>query len=198
MERIFAVFIFVLVTPLIFFLWFLVRFSSPGPFLFIQKRTGKNFRPFLIYKIRTMQINAEKLKSKYSHLNQADGPVFKISNDPRLTGIGKILWRTGVDEVLQLLNVIKGEMSFVGPRPLPVDEAKKIPVKYRPRFSVKPGMTSLWIIRGAHKLTFRQWMESDLEYVKSKNILLDVYIIVVTILLVFRWVYKEFERILKP
>ena len=198
MERIIALLLLVLLLPLFIILWLVVKLTSPGPFIFAQKRTGKNFKPFYIYKIRTMRENAERLKVKYSDLNQADGPVFKIYNDPRLTSVGKILYRTGLDEVMQLINIIKSEMSFVGPRPLPISEAKKVPKKYRLRFSVKPGLTSLWIIRGAHMLSFVEWMDSDLEYVKKKNLLLDMYIIVITISLIFQWTLKELRNILSP
>ncbi len=131
--------------------------------------------------------DAEKRKKEVLHLNEADGPVFKIKDDPRYTKIGKLLAFTGLDEMLQLINVIKGEMSFVGPRPLPVDEAKRIPNRYKDRFSISPGITSLWVIQGAHNLTFREWMESDLEYRQKKNIFLDIYIIAVTILSIIKW-----------
>src|SRR3989344_4496268 len=177
MERFIAFLLLIFLSPFILILWILVSLFSPGPFLFVQKRTGKNFKTFFIYKIRTMKDNSEKMKDRYMSLNEADGPVFKIRNDPRLTRAGKILSRTGLDEIMQLINIVKGEMSFVGPRPLPVEEAKKVPRKFRLRFSVKPGLTSLWIIRGAHSLTFSQWMESDLEYVKKKSTLLNMYIL---------------------
>lgn len=133
------------------------------------------------------------MQEKYSKFNEADGPAFKIFDDPRLTPIGRILSRTGLDEILQFINIVKGEMSFVGPRPLPVEEAKKIPGKFKLRFSVKPGITSLWIVRGAHKLTFSQWMASDLEYIKKKSFNLNMYIIVMTIKLILQWTGKEIK-----
>jgi len=142
-----------------------------------------------------MYENAEQQKDKVRYLNEADGPVFKIKDDPRFTPIGRILSRIGQDEILQLINVIRGEMSFVGPRPLPVAEAKKIEKKYQDRFSIKPGITSLWIIRGAHELTFVQWMESDLEYVRKKSVFLDFYIISVTLFLMFKWIINELQQI---
>ncbi len=154
---------------------------SQGPFIFEQKRAGKNKKPFTLYKIRTMVVNAENIKSKISNLNEADGPVFKIKNDPRYTKIGKFLSHTGLDEIPQLINVIKGEMDFVGPRPLPVDEANKVPKKYERRFSILPGITSLWIIRGAHNLTFDQWMKLDMEYVVKKSISYDSEIFLTTL-----------------
>ncbi len=164
---------------------------------FKQKRLGKDKKSFTMYKFRTMVDNAEDLKSKIYHLNEADGPVFKIRNDPRYTKVGKFLSHTGLDELPQLINVIKGEMALVGPRPLPVDEAKKIPKKYERRFSVLPGMTSPWIIKGAHRLTFKKWMELDLEYVKNKSIKYDLVVLEKTALTIFKLLINEIFHKLK-
>lgn len=163
-----------------------INYTSPSRFIFKQKRMGKDKKIFTLYKIRTMIDNAEVLKEKYLYLNEADGPVFKIRNDPRYTKIGKFLAHTGLDELPQLINIMKGDMAFVGPRPLPIDEAVRIPKKYQERFSVLPGITSLWVIKGAHKLSFKQWMESDLEYVRNKSILLDLKISLLTIWLILK------------
>ncbi|MFA5770294.1 MAG: sugar transferase [Patescibacteria group bacterium] len=148
---------------------------------FKQKRLGKDKKPFFIYKFRTMVKDAENLKYKIQNLNEADGPVFKINDDPRYTKIGRFLAHSGLDEIPQLINVIKGEMAFVGPRPLPVEEANKVPKKYNKRFSVLPGITSLWVVRGAGHSSFKKWMEDDLEYIKNKSFLYDVKIIIQTI-----------------
>lgn len=126
---------------------------------------------------------AENLKEKYAHLNEASRPVFKIKNDPRYTRVGKVISHLGLDELPQLLNIIKGEMVFVGPRPLPTDEAEKIPEKYKDRFLVLPGITSLWVIKGGHSLTFDEWMELDLYYVAHRSLWLDCYIVLQTFLL---------------
>jgi len=158
---------------------------------FKQKRMGKNKKVFTMYKFRTMVKNAEDLKSNIYHLNEADGPVFKIRNDPRYTKIGKFLSHTGLDELPQIINVLKGEMALVGPRPLPVDEAKKIPKKYGRRFSVLPGMTSPWIIKGAHNLTFKKWMELDLNYVKKKSLWYDSIILGKSFFLVLKLLFRE-------
>lgn len=156
--------------------------TSSGSFFFRQKRTGKNGKSFTMYKIRTMKSDAEDIKHALLKKNQADGPVFKIYNDPRFTKIGRIIAKYGIDELPQLLNIIKGEMSFVGPRPLPVEEANKIPQKYHIRESVLPGITSLWVANGSHsKLNFTQWMESDLEYLKQNSFFTDIKIIILTI-----------------
>lgn len=190
MERFLALLLFILVLPLFTLLYLFIRLTSPGPFLFLQRRVGKNKKEFIIYKIRTMTSDAEVRKNTLKHLNQADGPVFKIKNDPRLTGIGKILSRTGIDELPQLLNIIRGEMSFVGPRPLPVAEARQVPKRYRMRFSVNPGITSPWVVSGAHRLTFQQWMESDVLYIKNRNFLYDLKICAATIFLLFKYVVQ--------
>lgn len=123
-----------------------------------------------------MREDAEQLKDRYKNLNETTGPVFKIRNDPRYTPIGKFLSHTGIDELPQLLNIIKGEMAFVGPRPLPVKEANAIPKKYHKRFNVLPGITSLWVIRGTHQLPFEKWMELDLWYVEHKSWMMDIEI----------------------
>src|SRR3990167_8451898 len=159
LERILAGVLLVLSFPVFALLWILIRFEDGGPLLFKQKRLGKGRKPFLIYKVRTMVVGAENLQRKYQGLNEADTPVFKIYNDPRYTKLGKFLAHTGLDELPQLINVIRGEMKFVGPRPLPDYEAKKVPRKYWGRFTVYPGITSLWIVKGSHNLSFKRWME---------------------------------------
>ncbi|MDP2649460.1 MAG: sugar transferase [bacterium] len=191
MERLLAALSLLLISPIFFVLFLAVKSSSKGSFLFQQKRAGKNFKIFTIYKIRTMVENAENLKNNFKHLNEVDSPVFKIRDDPRFTRAGKLISSIGLDEIPQLINIIKGEMSFVGPRPLPIDEALKTPKKYESRFSVKPGVTCLWIIKGAHKLSFLQWMELDLEYIKKKNFLLDLSIFSNTAALVIKWTFQK-------
>jgi lipopolysaccharide/colanic/teichoic acid biosynthesis glycosyltransferase len=166
-----------ILSPLFFILFLAVKISSKGPFLFKQWRLGKNKKPFLIYKIRTMAVEAEKLKEKYRYLNQADGPVFKIYDDPRFTKIGCLISRLGLDELPQLINILKGEMSFVGPRPLPVEEAQKIPRKYQKRFFVKPGIVSSWVAAGAFHNDFDRWMQLDLKDVEKKSFWYDLKII---------------------
>lgn len=186
-----AVISYILLIPFLIILFIFVKISSKGPFLFKQKRIGKDQKPFWIYKIRTMVINAENLKPKIINLNEADGPVFKIHNDPRYTKIGRFLSHTGLDELPQLINIIKGEMDFVGPRPLPVAEAKLIPQKYQKRFNVLPGITSPWVLQGAHKLSFREWMESDLAYIKNRSLWYDSTILGKSFLLVLTFIYKK-------
>ena len=139
--------------------------------------------------------DAENQKSKVQNLNEADGPVFKIHDDPRYTKFGRFLAHSGLDELPQLINIVKGEMSFVGPRPLPVAEAKKVPKKYEPRFSVLPGMSSLWVIKGTDHSSFDRWMELDLEYVKNRSFWYDFVIVIKTLLLLAKLTLKSIIRI---
>jgi lipopolysaccharide/colanic/teichoic acid biosynthesis glycosyltransferase len=138
-----------------------------------------------------MYDGADKVQKKYRSLNEADGPVFKIQNDPRFTKFGKLLARTGLDELPQLINIIKGEMSFVGPRPLPIQEANKIPKKYQNRFSLLPGITSLWVAKGSHRLTFHEWMRLDIDYKNNKNLITDIFIVLHTVKIILKSIYIE-------
>lgn len=183
MTRLVAFILLVLTFPIYPIVFLLIKCTSPGPFIFKQKRAGKNSIPFTMYKFRTMVHNAEKFKSKYTNLNEASGPAFKIRNDPRFTQIGRFIAHAGIDEIPQLINIIKGEMAFVGPRPLPLDESIKVPKKYKLRFSIKPGVTSPWIVRGHHKLSYKERMELDTKYALSKNIWYDSVIILRTVFL---------------
>lgn len=185
-NQIFAILLLFVTFSLWVVFYFLIKLTSSGPFLFKQKRLGKDKKPFVVYKFRTMVENAEHLRSKIYHLNEADGPVFKIDNDPRYTKIGKFLAHTGLDELPQLINIIKGEMAFVGPRPLPVTEAIKVPKKYDRRFSVLPGVTSLWVVKGADHSSFIKWMEDDMEYIKNKSFLYNLKIIILTLWLLLK------------
>src|SRR3989344_2442437 len=193
-QRLLALFLLILSSPLWILLAILIPIDSKGPFLFKQRRWGRQKRPFIMYKFRTMVQGAEKLKKRYVHLNEADGPVFKIWEDPRYTRIGRILAHTGLDELPQLINIIKGEMVFVGPRPLPVPEAKKVPKKYQKRFSVLPGATSLWVIKGAHRLTFEEWMRLDLEYIDKRTFWLDLEVLYLTASLILRGLVLQFLK----
>ncbi|MCX6730714.1 MAG: sugar transferase [Candidatus Roizmanbacteria bacterium] len=191
LERLFAFIFLILSLPLLGILYIVVRLDSPGPFLFLQLRVGKNKQLFWIYKIRTMVWNAEALKKRYIKKNEADGPVFKIKNDPRYTRVGKILSRIAIDELPQLMNIIEGSMAFVGPRPLPRSEANKIPSRYQTRFMVLPGMTSEWVVQGSHLLSFKKWMELDCQYAKKKSIIKDVLILLKTAYLVGKMVFNR-------
>lgn len=193
MARIIAFILLILSFPLWIIIGALIKFTSAGPIIFKQKRVGKDRKIFTMYKFRTMVENAEALKDRYRHLNEADGPVFKIRDDPRYTRVGKLLARLATDEIPQLVNVIKGEMALVGPRPLPLDEADNIPKKYQARFSILPGMTSPWIIEGAHKLSFDEWMRLDVEYVGKKSLWLDAKTLFLTLVLIVKSTLSKFK-----
>lgn len=177
------VIIFIPLFPLLFITSVLIRIFFCPSIFFIQKRVGKNGKIFKILKFRTMIKEAENERLRYIYLNETDGPVFKIRNDPRFTKIGKLLSRTGLDELPQFINVLKGEMSLVGPRPLPTYEFNKLTEKQKIRNLVKPGITSLWVINGSHNLSFNEWMRLDKRYVEEANLLMDINIIFKTILI---------------
>jgi len=193
-QRVLALFLFILLLPFFGVLGIILRIQNGGPLIFKQKRMGKDRKPFVIYKIRTMMAGAEKLKEKYMDLNEADGPVFKIKKDPRFTKVGKILARTAIDEFPQLINVVKGEMAIVGPRPLPWEEAKRVPKRYQKRFSVLPGITSSWIVKGSHRLTFKEWMKLDLDDVSNRTVFQDMSIMMVTAWLMTRWAIRWLSK----
>jgi exopolysaccharide biosynthesis polyprenyl glycosylphosphotransferase len=157
----------------------LIKFTSPGPVLFRQKRSGLNGQPFTIFKFRTMSTDAEQRKHELASLNEMSGPVFKIKNDPRVTPIGRFLRKSSIDEFPQFFNVLRGEMSLVGPRPLPVDEVKRFDdLAHRRRLSVKPGLTCLWQISGRNNVSdFKDWVRLDLEYIDNWSLWLDLKII---------------------
>ncbi len=160
-----------------------IKLTSPGPVFFRQQRAGLNGKPFTIYKFRTMVTNAEQLKHEIERLNEMSGPVFKVSNDPRVTKFGRFLRKTSLDEFPQLFNVLRGEMSIVGPRPLPVDEVKRFDdVAHRRRLSVRPGLTCLWQAMGRNNVTdFKEWVRLDLFYIDNWSLWLDFKIIFMTI-----------------
>jgi exopolysaccharide biosynthesis polyprenyl glycosylphosphotransferase len=168
--------------PLLALIAVLVKVTSPGPVLFIQKRVGLHKRPFNLYKFRTMVVDAERRMREIEYLNEVSGPVFKIKNDPRVTPIGRFLRKTSVDELPQLFNVLKGEMSLVGPRPLPVRDYEGFNQDWqRRRFSVRPGITCLWQVRGRSSIPFEKWMELDLQYIEKWSLWLDFQILLRTI-----------------
>lgn len=172
-----VIFLIILFLPVIFIVIFLIKLVDNGPIFFKQKRNGFKGHEFILLKFRTMRVDSDKMQEKYLKINEADGPVFKIHNDPRFTSIGKILSRTGMDELPQLINILKGEMSLVGPRPLPVNEARQLTKTQKIRELVKPGIVSTWVTNGSHKLKFSEWMRLDKEYVEDGNLLTDLGVI---------------------
>jgi exopolysaccharide biosynthesis polyprenyl glycosylphosphotransferase len=160
----------------------LIELTTRGPVFFRQKRLGLNKRVFDIYKFRTMVADAEQSQAELEKLNEVSGPVFKIKNDPRITPLGRFLRKTSIDELPQLFNVVKGEMSLVGPRPLPVRDYEGFDRDWqRRRFSVRPGITCLWQINGRSSIAFEQWMELDMQYIDKWSLWLDLKILYRTI-----------------
>jgi exopolysaccharide biosynthesis polyprenyl glycosylphosphotransferase len=160
-----------------------IRFTSPGPVLFRQRRCGLNGRPFTMLKFRTMVSDAEQRKMELAALNEMTGPVFKLTNDPRITPVGRFLRKWSIDEFPQLFNVLRGEMSLVGPRPLPVDEVERFDdPAHRRRLSVKPGLTCLWQVCGRNNVRdFKEWVRLDLEYIDNWSLWLDLKILCRTV-----------------
>jgi lipopolysaccharide/colanic/teichoic acid biosynthesis glycosyltransferase len=156
-----------------------IRLTSPGPILFRQQRCGLNGRPFTMLKFRSMVSDAEQRKQELAALNEMGGPVFKLTNDPRVTPVGRFLRRWSVDEWPQFINVLRGEMSLVGPRPLPVDEVERFDdPSHRRRLSVRPGLTCLWQVSGRNEVRdFKDWVRLDLEYIDHWSLWLDLKIL---------------------
>lgn len=159
----------------------LVKLTSKGPVLFVQKRVGMNGRVFRCLKFRTMVVNAEELKASLEHLNEMSGPVFKIRNDPRITAIGRTLRKYSLDELPQLLNVLLGDMSIVGPRPPLPDEVSAYEPWQRRRLAMRPGLTCLWQISGRNNVDFDRWMHLDLKYIDEWSYVRDWLIIAKTV-----------------
>lgn len=158
-----------------------IRLTTPGPALLRQVRCGLHGRPFTMYKLRSMTDDAEQRRVELEAINEMDGPVFKSSRDPRITNIGRILRRFSIDEFPQLFNVIKGQMSFVGPRPPLPAEVQRYKRWQRRRLSMKPGITCLWQISGRNQIGFDEWMRLDLKYIDNWSLLLDLKILLKTI-----------------
>ncbi|MCP4846911.1 MAG: sugar transferase [Verrucomicrobiaceae bacterium] len=186
-DRVGAALIIFLTLPFWALAWIGIKLCSPGPVIFRQQRGGKNGRAFSMYKFRTMGIDAEKNKASLESENEMSGPVFKVENDPRIFRFGGFLRRWSIDELPQLLNVLLGQMSLVGPRPLPVDEVARIEHSaQRRRLSMKPGLTCLWQVSGRNSITsFDEWVELDLKYIDNWSIWLDCKVLLLTVPAVF-------------
>ena len=172
----------VLLAPLFLFISILIKLDSPGSVFFVQERMGYNKRRFRMIKFRTMVSDAEARLKDIEHLNEKSGPIFKIKKDPRITRLGRFLRKSSLDELPQLINVVFGDMSLVGPRPLSIRDALGLEESWQKRrFSVRPGLTCLWQISGRSNLTFEQWMKLDLEYIDHWSLLLDCQILMKTV-----------------
>ena len=174
-----------LLSPVIAIVACAVKFTSKGPIFFSQKRVGKNGKIFEMYKFRSMVVNAEELKEKLAHQNEMSGPMFKMKDDPRVTKVGKFIRKTSIDELPQLWNVLKGDMSLVGPRPsLPKEVAQFEDWMHR-RLEVKPGLTCYWQVSGRNNIDFEDWMKLDIRYVEERNLFVDIKLIFKTIFVLF-------------
>ncbi len=171
----------IVLLPLMGLIALVIKLDSPGPALFVQKRIGKNGKPFYTYKFRTMVVEAEALREQLAALNEADGPLFKIRNDPRLTRVGRYLRRFSLDELPQTFNVLRGEMSLVGPRPALPEEVEAYEPWQRKRLEVTPGLTGLWQVSGRSDLSFDEMVLLDIYYVENWTPMLDIIILLRTI-----------------
>ena len=179
-----ALFALLVVWPVIAGAVVLVKLTSPGPSVFVQNREGRGGRVFRMYKLRTMYVGADQDQAKLIPLSEQDGPAFKMKNDPRLTKIGKFLRKTSIDELPQLFNVLKGDMSLVGPRPLPYRESARCEPWQRQRLQVNPGITCIWQARARSSVSFVEWIRMDLQYVREMSPVLDLKLLCVTVLMV--------------
>ena len=177
-----AVFAIILLSPVLLLVALLVKLSSPGPVIYSQERSGLNGRRFMVHKFRTMVADAEKLRDSLDELNEMDGPVFKIKDDPRITPIGRFLRKTSLDELPQLFNILKGDMSLVGPRPpIPSEVEQYLPCQRR-RLSMKPGLTCIWQVSSRRNdIPFEKWMRMDLKYIDNWCLLLDLKLLLRTL-----------------
>ena len=171
----------VILSPILVIAGLAVALTSRGPVLFVHDRVGKAGRVFRLLKFRTMNHGAHDVKAEVAHLNETNGPVFKIRSDPRLTRIGRTLRKTSIDELPQLINVIRGEMSLVGPRPPLPEEVKTYGPREHQRLSVKPGLTCIWQVSGRSDLDFDTWVAMDIEYIESWNLRLDLRLLLDTV-----------------
>ncbi len=189
-DRVGGLLIILATSPLWLLAFIGIKLQSPGPVFFTQNRSGKNGEPFKMWKFRSMGTDAEARRAELEAQNQMSGPVFKVERDPRIFPFGQFIRKTSIDELPQLINVVLGDMSLVGPRPLPVYEIEKIEeAAQRRRLSVKPGLTCLWQIGGRNKITdFQEWVELDLKYIDNWSLWLDIVILVKTVpAVLFGW-----------
>ena len=172
-------------SPLFIIIAIIIKTTSKGPVFFSQKRVGKNGKEFDMYKFRSMVVNAEELKEKLAAQNEMSGPMFKMKDDPRVTKVGKFIRKTSIDELPQLWNVLKGDMSLVGPRPsLPKEVAQFEKWMYK-RLEVKPGLTCYWQVSGRNNIDFEDWMKLDIKYVEERSTWIDIKLIFKTVGVLF-------------
>ena len=175
----------IILSPILLVVAILIKIDSKGPIFFKQKRVGLYGKEFDMYKFRSMVVNAEELKEKLEKQNEMSGPMFKIADDPRITKVGKFIRKTSIDELPQLWNVIKGDMSLVGPRPSLPKEVAQFEPWMEERFKVKPGLTCYWQVGGRNNIDFENWMKLDIKYVKERTLAIDIMLIFKTFFVLF-------------
>ena len=175
----------IVLSPILVIIAIIIKLDSSGPIIFKQERVGYKGRRFFMYKFRSMVVNAEELKEKLHEKNEMSGPMFKMKEDPRITKVGKFIRKTSIDELPQLVNVLKGEMSLVGPRPSLPKEVDKFEPWMLKRLEVKPGLTCYWQVQGRNDIGFEDWMRLDCKYVEDRCTLLDLKLIFKTFFVLF-------------
>ena len=176
----------ILLSPLLIIVALAIKIEDPkGSIFFSQQRCGKDNKLFPMYKFRSMVSNAEELLEELMEHNEMDGPVFKIKEDPRITRVGKFIRKTSIDELPQLFNILKGDMSIVGPRPAIPHEVAEYSHYHKQRLLVKPGLTCIWQVSGRNSIGFEEWMDMDLEYIEKRNLWMDIKLIFKTVGVLF-------------
>ena len=175
----------VLLSPILLIVAIAIKIESKGPVIFSQERIGLKGEKFKMYKLRSMVENAEELKKDLMKDNEMSGPMFKMKDDPRVTRVGRFIRKTSIDELPQLINVLKGDMSLVGPRPSLPKEVKKFKPWMKKRLDVKPGLTCFWQVSGRNSIDFEDWMKLDIKYVEERSFLVDIKLIFKTFFVLF-------------
>lgn len=175
----------IFLSPLLLLTAIAIRIDSRGPAIFSQKRVGQDGKLFKMYKFRSMVTNAEELLEKLKDKNEMSGPMFKMREDPRITKVGRLIRKTSIDELPQLFNVLKGEMSLVGPRPNLPREVNKFTSYQKQKLLIKPGLTCYWQVMGRNEIDFEDWMELDIKYLRERNLWVDIKLIIRTVLVLF-------------
>lgn len=175
----------IVLSPILLLTYLAIRLESKGEGIFSQTRVGLNGQEFKIYKFRSMVKDAEEMKGDLKEHNEMSGPMFKIKDDPRITRVGRFIRRTSIDELPQLINILKGDMSLVGPRPSLPEEVKEFEPWMMERLSVKPGLTCYWQVLGRNNIDFEDWMKLDIKYVNERGFLVDLKLIFKTFFLLF-------------
>ena len=175
----------IILSPILLCTAIAIKIDSKGPILFKQDRVGKDEEIFSMYKFRSMVVNAEELKKSLEKENEMSGPMFKMKKDPRITRVGRFIRKTSIDELPQLVNVIKGDMSLVGPRPSLPKEVEQFEPWMKERLTVQPGITCFWQVMGRNSIPFEEWMKLDVKYVRERNYFLDIKLIFKTFFVLF-------------